>query len=105
MLSTSRVKRSKMLLIDVKRSLSKNLNITIPHESKVKDEDTFDQKWKSFIDIPRKDNVTHNSWYFLQLYTVFSLFLKIYNAYHVSWIHTTSMDNCTTFIVLFNGIA
>ena len=54
-----------MLLRDVKRSLSKNLNITRLHESTVKDVDMFDQKWKSFIDILRKDNDTRNSRYIL----------------------------------------
>ena len=27
--------------------------------------DTFDRKWKSFIDIRIKDNDTQNSWYIL----------------------------------------
>ena len=32
------------------------------------------------------------------------IFIK-YNSYHVSWIHSTPIDNCTTRILLINDVA
>ena len=41
---------------------SKILNVTRLQVSTEHDVHLFDRKGKSFVEIPRKDNDTHNSW-------------------------------------------
>ena len=55
----------RMTLGDLKRCLQKNLNITRLHEILIRNEDTFDQLWNTFLIDLREDSNAGKSWYLL----------------------------------------
>ena len=55
----------RMTLGDLKRCLQKNLNITRLHEIMIRNGDTLDQVWNTFLIDLREYRNIQNSWYLL----------------------------------------